>query len=156
METGAAALSGANRMLNEANRLAGSAVKYVGDSIASGMETAANMSEVFSDIINSPNTSNIIDKDVLNNGFMAKFLLFFSNNSGFIYTSVFIVLVFLFGSLLDTILVNNTNSPKSAIFIKYSVRWWTILFCGLLVFNLFILMFKGLREPKVLREPRFP
>jgi hypothetical protein len=149
METGLAAISGANRMLNEANRLAGSAIKYVGDSIASGVDTLANMGETFSDIFNSPNTSDMIDKDVLNNGFVAKFLLFFSNNSGFIYTSVFIVLVFLFGSLLDTILVNNTKSPKSAIFIKYSVRWWTILFCGLLLFNLFLLMFKGLREPTV-------
>lgn len=132
-------------MLAEANRMGNSTVKYVSDSVASGIDTVANMFETASDIINSPNQSNMIDKDILNNGFVSKCLLFFSNNSGFIYTSVFIILMFLFTSLLDTILVNNTNSPKSAIFIKYSVRWWTILFCGLLVFNLFLLMFKGLR-----------
>jgi hypothetical protein len=139
-------------MLDEANRMGNAAVKYVSDSAASGIDTVANMFETASDIVNSPNSSDMIDKDILNNGFVAKCLLFFGNNSGFIYTSVFIVLVFLFSSLLDTILVNNTNSPKSAIFIKYSVRWWTILFCGLLVFNLFLLMFKGLREPTVFRE----
>ena len=130
-------------MLDEANRMANASVKYVADSVASGIDTVANMAETASDIINSPKQSDMIDKDILNNGFVSKCLLFFSNNSGFIYTSVFIVLVFLFGSLLDTILVNNTNSPKSAIFIKYSVRWWTILFCGLLVFNMFLLLFKG-------------
>jgi hypothetical protein len=136
-------------MLDEANRLANASVKYVADSVASGIDTIANMAETAGDILNSPKQSDMIDKDILNDGFVSKCLLFFSNNSGFIYTSVFIVLVFLFGSLLDTILVNNTNSPKSAIFIKYSVRWWTILFCGLLVFNLFLLLFKGSREPKV-------
>jgi F0F1-type ATP synthase alpha subunit len=136
-------------MLAEANRIGNAAVKYVSDSVASGIDTIANMFETASDIVNSQNSSDLVDKDILNNGFVSKCLLFFGNNSGFIYTSVFIVLVFLFSSLLDTILVNNTNSPKSAIFIKYSVRWWTILFCGLLVFNLFLLMFKGSREPKV-------
>jgi hypothetical protein len=130
-------------MLDEANRLANASVKYVADSVASGIDTIANMAETAGDILNSPKQSDMIDNDILNNGFVSKCLLFFSNNSGFIYTSVFIVLVFLFGSLLDTILVNNTSSPKSAIFIKYSVRWWTILFCGLLVFNLFLVLFKG-------------
>lgn len=130
-------------MLDEANRMANASVKYAADSVASGIDTIANMAETAGDIMNSPKQSDLIDKDILNNGFVSKCLLFFGNNSGFIYTGVFIVLVFLFGSLLDTILVNNTNSPKSAIFIKYSVRWWTILFCGLLVFNLFLLMFKG-------------
>jgi hypothetical protein len=130
-------------MLDEANRMANASVKYVADSVASGIDTVANMAETASDILNSPKQSDMIDKDILNNGFVSKCFLFFSNNSGFIYTSVFIVLVFLFGSLLDTILVNNTNSPKSAIFIKYSVRWWTILFCGLLAFNLFLFLFKG-------------
>jgi len=136
-------------MLDEANRLANASVKYVADSVASGIDTVANMLETAGDIMNSPNQSDMIDKDILNNGFVAKFLLFFSNNSGFIYTSVFIVLVFLFGSLLDTILVNNTNSPKSAIFIKYSVRWWTILFCGLLVFNLFLFLFRSKPKPNI-------
>ena len=134
-------------MLDEANRLANASVKYVADSVASGIDTIANMAETTGDILNSPKQSDMIDKDILNNGFVSKCLLFFSNNSGFIYTSVFIVLVFLFGSLLDTILVNNTNSPKSAIFIKYSVRWWTILFCGLLVFNLFLVLFRSKPKP---------
>ena len=134
-------------MLDEANRLANASVKYVADSVASGIDTIANMAETAGDILNSPKQSDMIDKDILNNGFVSKCLLFFSNNSGFIYTSVFIVLVFLFGSLLDTILVNNTNSPKSAIFIKYSVRWWTILFCGLLVFNLFLVLFRSKPKP---------
>jgi hypothetical protein len=134
-------------MLDEANRLANASVKYVADSVASGIDTIANMAETAGDILNSPKQSDMIDKDILNDGFVSKCLLFFSNNSGFIYTSVFIVLVFLFGSLLDTILVNNTNSPKSAIFIKYSVRWWTILFCGLLVFNLFLFLFRSKPKP---------
>jgi hypothetical protein len=137
-------------MLDEANRLANASVKYVADSVASGIDTIANMAETAGDILNSPKQSDMIDKDILNNGFVSKCLLFFSNNSGFIYTSVFIVLVFLFGSLLDTILVNNTNSPKSAIFIKYSVRWWTILFCGLLVFNLFLFLFRSKPKPNAL------
>jgi hypothetical protein len=134
-------------MLDEANRMANASVKYVADSVASGIDTAANMAETFSNILNSPKQSDVIDKDILNNGFVSKCLLFFTNNSGFIYTSVFIVIVFLFSSLLDTILVNNTNSPKSAIFIKYSVRWWTILFCGLLVFNLFLFLFRSKPKP---------
>ena len=134
-------------MLDEANRLANASVKYVADSVASGIDTIANMAETAGDILNSPKQSDMIDKDILNNGFVSKCLLFFSNNSGVIYTSVFIVLVFLFGSLLDTILVNNNNSPKSAIFIKYSVRWWTILFCGLLVFNLFLVLFRSKPKP---------
>ena len=130
-------------MLAEFNRMGNAGLKSVSDSVASGIDTVANMFETASDIVNSQNSSDLIDKDILNNGFVSKCFLFFGKNSGFIYTSVFIVLVFLFSSLLDTILVNNTNSPKSAIFIKYSVRWWTILFCGLLVFNLFLLIFKG-------------
>lgn len=134
-------------MLDEANRMANASVKYVADSVASGIDTIANMAETAGDILNSPKQSDMIDKDILNNGFVSKCLLFFSSNSGFIYTSVFIVLVFLFGSLLDTILVNNTSSPKSAIFIKYSVRWWTILFCGLLVFNLFLVLFRSKPKP---------
>jgi hypothetical protein len=137
-------------MLDEANRMANASVKYVADSVASGIDTVANMAETARDMINSPKQSDMIDKDILNNGFVSKSLLFFSNNSGFIYTSVFIVLVFLFGSLLDTILVNNTDSPKSAIFIKYSVRWWTILFCGLLVLNLFLFLFRSKPKPNAL------
>jgi hypothetical protein len=139
-------------MLDQANRMANASVKYVADSVSSGIDTLANMAETAGEILNSPKQSDMIDKDILNNGFVAKCLLFFSNNSGFIYTSVFIVLVFLFGSLLDTILVNNTSSPKSAIFIKYSVRWWTILFCGLLVFNLFLLMFKGKSKSNTIQK----
>jgi hypothetical protein len=142
--------------MNEANRMANASVKYVADSVASGIDTIANMAETAGDILNSPKQSDLIDKDILNNGFVAKCLLFFSNNSGFIYTSVFIVLVFLFGSLLDTILVNNTNSPKSAIFIKYSVRWWTILFCGLLVFNLFLFLFRIKPKPNTITKPNIP
>lgn len=134
-------------MLAEFNRMGNAGLKSVSDSVASGIDTVANMFETASDIVNSQNSSDLIDKDILNNGFVSKCLLFFGNNSGFIYTSVFIVLVFLFSSLLDTILVNNTNSPKSAIFIKYSVRWWTILFCGLLVFNLFLVLFRSKPKP---------
>jgi hypothetical protein len=140
-------------MLDEANRMANASVKYVADSVSSGIDTLANMAETAGEILNSPKQSDMIDKDILNNGFVAKCLLFFSNNSGFIYTSVFIVLVFLFGSLLDTILVNNTNSPKSAIFIKYSVRWWTILFCGLLVFNLFLFLFRSRSKQNTPQKP---
>lgn len=139
-------------MLDEANRMANASVKYVADSVASGIDTVANMAETARDMINSPKQSDMIDKDILNNGFVSKGLLFFSNNSGFIYTSVFIVLVFLFGSLLDTILVNNTDSPKSAIFIKYSVRWWTILFCGLLVLNLFLFLFRSRSKPNTTQK----
>jgi hypothetical protein len=130
-------------MLQEANRIGNSAVKYVSDSVNSGIETVRGMVNTGKKIMNSRDTPDFIDKSILNNTFVSKFLLYFSSNSGFIYTSVFVVLVFLFSSLLDTILINNTDSPKSAIFIKYSVRWWAILFCGLLVFNCFLYLVKN-------------
>jgi hypothetical protein len=115
---------------------------------ADRLDSVAKIGETVSNIVNSTKTSDLIDKDILENSTVSKVLLFFSTNSGFIYSSVFIVLVFLFSSLLDTILINNTNSPKSAIFIKYSVRWWAILFCFLLVLNLFFFMFRGRRTSK--------
>ena len=60
----------------------------------------------------------------------------FGENSGIVFAASFIVLVLFFGNLIDYILVNQTDAAKSSIFIKYSVRWWTLLFCALLVLNL--------------------
>lgn len=75
---------------------------------------------------------------LLSNNVVATFLKYFESNSGFIFTVCFVVLVFFFGNLIDYILVNQTDAVKSSIFIKYSVRWWTLIFCFLLVLNLLI------------------
>jgi hypothetical protein len=75
---------------------------------------------------------------LLSNNVVAAFLKYFESNSGVIFTVCFVVLVFFFGNLIDYILVNQTDAVKSSIFIKYSVRWWTLIFCLLLVLNLLI------------------
>lgn len=79
---------------------------------------------------------NTIQKDILSNPLIAYIFAKFNENSGITYTALFILLVFFFGNLIDYILVNQTDAAKSAIFIKYSVRWWAIVFCTLFVLNI--------------------
>jgi len=134
--------------LDQADEIADNVSKRSSGFVNSMVETGIEMGNTMSEIAASSKTSDLIDKDILNNGYAAKILLFFSSNSGFIYTVMFIVLVILFSSIVDTILLNNTDSPKSAVFIKYSVRWWALLFCGLLIINLLLRVFVIRRPPK--------
>jgi hypothetical protein len=76
--------------------------------------------------------------EFMSNNVVAKFFRHFGKNSGVVFTVLFIVLVLFLGNLIDYILVNQTNAVKSSVFIKYSVRWWTLIFCSLLILNLIL------------------
>jgi hypothetical protein len=75
---------------------------------------------------------------LMSNNVVAQFFRYFGKNSGVVFIVLFIVLVLFLGNLIDYILVNQTNAVKSSVFIKYSVRWWTLIFCSLLIINLII------------------
>ncbi len=98
-------------------------------------ETSRNITDAATALTS---TSGLIDNDIIANNMVGNIFKYFQSRSSFIYTAVFIVLIFMFSSLLDTILVNQTGSLKSSIFIKYSVRWWVILFCIFLVYKIFM------------------
>lgn len=83
-----------------------------------------------------PGFLDTIQKDLLSNPIIAYIFTKFNENSGITYTVLFILLVLFFGNLIDYILVNQTDAAKSAIFIKYSVRWWGVVFCTLFVLNI--------------------
>ena len=112
--------------------------KNEGYDVTDAIDDATGKMNEITEGMNLSGNASVIDKDLLENGFVTKFIYFFTSNGSIIYTGLFIAFLFTFSTFIDSILINYTDSPKSAVFIKYAVRWWIILFCSILVLNLIL------------------